>query len=217
MASARVGPEAVQSRMDRGTVLTLSPIDAALTTNVGRSRTRWRKDLPELARAFGAPFGMEIDETRIKEMHSRMIESWNKGSGAGFAAPFAADADFIAFEGSRLKGRAQIAEFHQTLFDTSLKGTRLEGGVHFVRFLNPVLAVMHAWATTTLPGQINASSSRDSMQLFVATKHDDSWQFDSMLNARRITLEQQLFADEFASLSPGDQSAVKHRVATMRH
>jgi uncharacterized protein (TIGR02246 family) len=157
------------------------------------------------------------DETKIKEMHARMIESWNKGSGAGFAAPFAPDADFIAFEGSQLKGRAQIAQFHQMLFDTSLKGTRLEGGVHFVRFLNPELAVMHAWGTTTLQGQTNVSSSRDSMQLFVATKRGGFWQFDSMLNARRITMEQQLFADEFASLSPGDQGELRHRVSTMRH
>src|SRR5262245_31432307 len=75
------------------------------------------------------------DETTIKEMHATMIEAWNKGSGAGFAAGFAPDADFIAFEGSQLKGRTQIAQFHQMLFDTSLKGTRLEGGVHFVRLL----------------------------------------------------------------------------------
>jgi uncharacterized protein (TIGR02246 family) len=158
-----------------------------------------------------------FDETKIKEMHARMIEAWNKGSGSGFAAPFSPDADFIAFEGSQLKGRAQIAQFHQMLFETSLRGTRLEGGVHFVRFLRPDLAVMHAWATNSLPGQTNVSSSRDSMQLFVATKQDGYWQFDAMQNSRRITMEQQRFADEFATLSPGDQGELRHRVSTMRH
>src|SRR5262245_8052833 len=137
----------------------------------------------------------ETDETAIKEMHARMIEAWNEGSGSGFAADFAADADFIAFEGSRLKGRAQIAQFHQMLFETSLRGTRLEGGVHFVRLLGPALAVMHAWGTTTLPGQTNASASRDSIQLFVATKRGGYWQFDAMQNSRRITMEEQRFAD----------------------
>jgi len=157
------------------------------------------------------------DETKIKEMHAGMIESWNRGSGAGFAAPFASDADFIAYEGSQLRGRAQIAQFHQMLFDTSLSGTRLEGGTHFVRFLSPQLAVLHAWATTTLSGEDFAMPSRDSMQLFVATKHGGYWQFDAMLNSRRITMEQQLLADVFATLSPGDQRELKHRVATMRH
>lgn len=157
------------------------------------------------------------DETSIREMHARMIEGWNRGSGAGFAAPFASDADFIAFEGSQLKGRSQIAQFHQMLFDTSLKGTRLEGGVHFLRLLRSDLAVLHAWATTTLQGQTNASPSRDSMQLFVCTKHGGYWQFDAMQNSRRITMEQQLLADDFATLSPGDQRELKQRVSTMRH
>jgi uncharacterized protein (TIGR02246 family) len=158
-----------------------------------------------------------FDETKIKEMHAGMISAWNQGSGSGFAAPFSADADFIAVEGSQLKGRAQIAQFHQMLFDTSLRGTRLEGGVHFVRLLRPDLAVMHAWAATTLPGQTNASSSRDSIQLFVATKRGGYWQFDALQNSRRITMEQQRFADEVATLSPGDQGELRHRVSAMRH
>jgi uncharacterized protein (TIGR02246 family) len=157
------------------------------------------------------------DETTLRQMHAEMIEAWNRGSGAGFAAPFAPDADFIAFEGSQLKGRAQVAQFHQMLFDTSLKNTRLEGGVHFVRFLRPEIAVLHAWGTSTLAGQTNASPSRDSMQLFVCTKHGGYWQFDAVQNSRRITMEQQRFQDEYSTLSPGDQGEVRHRVSTMRH
>jgi uncharacterized protein (TIGR02246 family) len=158
-----------------------------------------------------------VDETKIKEMHAGMIEAWNRGSGAGFAAPFSPTADFIAFEGSQLRGRAEIAQFHQMLFDTSLKKTRLEGGVHFVRFLRPDVAVLHAWGTTTLPGQTNASPSRDAMQLFVCTKADGYWQFDAMQNSRRISMEQQLFADEYSTLSAGDQGEVRHQVSRLRH
>jgi uncharacterized protein (TIGR02246 family) len=157
------------------------------------------------------------DETTIKEIITGMIDAWNRGSGAEFAAPFAEDADFIAFDGTRLKGRQQIHDFHERLFDLDLKGTRLDGGVNFVRFLGPALAVMNAWATTTLKGQTNASSSRDSMQLFVVTKRDGEWRCDAMLNARRITMEQQLFQDQFATLSARDQREVTHHVASMRH
>jgi uncharacterized protein (TIGR02246 family) len=68
----------------------------------------------------------------------RMIEAWNKGSGADFAAPFTESADFVAFEGTHWKGRQEITAFHQKLFDTSVKGSRLvEGEVKFVRFLTP--------------------------------------------------------------------------------
>lgn len=158
-----------------------------------------------------------FDETTVRDVVNRMVEAWNRHDGAGFAAPFSDNADFIAFEGTHLKGRAQIREFHQHLFDGELKGTRLEGGVSFVRFLGPALAVMHSWATTTLPGQTNASPSRDSLQLFVLVKRGDEWICESMLNARRISLEQQLFADDFEQLSPGDRSALTHRVAGSRH
>ena len=34
-----------------------------------------------------------------------MIDAWNAGNGAAFAAPFSDTADFIAFEGTHLKGR----------------------------------------------------------------------------------------------------------------
>jgi uncharacterized protein (TIGR02246 family) len=158
-----------------------------------------------------------FDETTVRDLHEQMTIAWNRGSGADFAQPFSEQADFIAFEGTHLKGRAAIQEFHQKLFDTELRGTRLEGGVSFVRFLGPALAVMHSWVTTTLAGQTNASSSRDSMQLFVAVKRGEQWQFEAMLNARRISLEQQLFQDQFETLSAGDQREVTRKVAAMRH
>jgi len=157
------------------------------------------------------------DETRIKDIITRMIDDWNDGNAAEFAAPFAEDADFIAFEGTHLKGREQIRAFHERLFNDELKGTRLEGGAKFVRFLGPALAVMHAWGTTTLKGQTNASSSRDSMQLFVVTKRDGEWRCDAMLNARRISMEQQLLQDQFATLSDRDQRDVTHKIASIGH
>jgi len=157
------------------------------------------------------------DETIIKDIIARMIDAWNRGDAEEFAAPFTAGADFIAFEGTHLKGRDQIREFHQRLFASELKGTRLEGAPKFVHFLGPAVAVMHAWGTTTLKGQTNASPSRDSMQLFVVTKQEGEWLCDAMLNARRITMEQQIFQDEFQTLSAGDQREVTHRVVSMRH
>jgi uncharacterized protein (TIGR02246 family) len=75
------------------------------------------------------------DEDAIRAIHQRMIDAWNTGDAAAFA-PFTDDADFIAFEGTHLKGRREIASFHQQIFDTVVKGTRLQGEVKFVRFLS---------------------------------------------------------------------------------
>jgi uncharacterized protein (TIGR02246 family) len=114
--------------------------------------------------------------------------------------PFTDDADFVAFEGTHLKGREEIAVFHQRMFDTAVKGSRLEGEVKLVRLLSPELAVMHSVVRVTLRGQTEASPSRDSMQLTVVRKRDGDWRGEGLMNARRLTMERQLFLDDIDSL-----------------
>ena len=138
----------------------------------------------------------------IGRIIDHMVAAWNKGSAAEFAAPFTGSADFIAFEGTHLRGRQQIESFHRPLFEGVLKGSLLQGEVRFVRLLTPELAVMHATARVTLPGQREPTPSRDSMQLFVVVRVAGEWRAEAMMNARRLTLEQQGFADQVSALSP---------------
>jgi uncharacterized protein (TIGR02246 family) len=156
------------------------------------------------------------DEAAIRAILQRMADAWNTGDGVAFAAPFAEDADFIAFEGTHLKGRQEIASFHVQAFDTVVKGSHLEGDVQFVRFLNPVLALMHSHADITLPGQTNPSPSRDSMELFIVAKTNGSWQAVGMMNGRRLTMERQLLLDDFVALRDGAQRQVTEIVASLR-
>jgi hypothetical protein len=72
----------------------------------------------------------------------------------------------------------------------------LEGGVRFVRLLTPDLAVVHAWARyTTLPGTDQPVAGRESMQLFVVTRHEGGWFAVAMQNCRQLTLDQQRVLD----------------------
>jgi uncharacterized protein (TIGR02246 family) len=160
--------------------------------------------------------GSAADEAAIRTIPRRMIEAWNRGDAAAFAAPFTDTADFIAFDGTHLVGRSEIAAFHEALFAAELKGTRLEGEAVFVRLLTSDLAVLHARAGTILAGEELAIPSRESMQLFVVTRHGGEWLAEAMLNARRLTVDQQLFADEFESLAIAEQGAVKDRVRFLR-
>jgi uncharacterized protein (TIGR02246 family) len=120
------------------------------------------------------------DEDAIRAIHQQMIDAWNAGDGTAFAAPFTDDADFVAFEGTHLKGRREIALFNQRIFDTVMKGSRLGGEVKFVRILSPGLAVMHSVVRVTLSGQTEASPGRDSMQLTVVTKRDGQWRGEAL-------------------------------------
>lgn len=159
----------------------------------------------------------QADEAAVCAFPQRMIEAWNRGSSAGFAAAFTGDADFVAFEGTHLQGRERIAAFHQQLFDTAVKGTRLvDGRVVFVRFPAPGLAVMHATVGVVMPGEEVASPSRDSMQLFVAVKRDGEWRLRALLNARRLTLERQAFLDDFDALPDEGRREVTDLVARLR-
>jgi uncharacterized protein (TIGR02246 family) len=144
-----------------------------------------------------APGRTERDEAELGGIPLQMIDAWNRGDGDAFAAPFTDTADFVAFEGTHLRGRAQIAAFHRELFATVVAGTRLEGGVRFVRLLTPDVAVIHGWARyTNLPGINKPTPGRDSMQLYVAVRRDGAWRAQAMQNSRQLTLEQQQALDE---------------------
>jgi uncharacterized protein (TIGR02246 family) len=156
------------------------------------------------------------DESAIRDFHRQMIDAWNQSSGEGFAAPFSETADFITFEGTHLKGRKEIAAFHQQAFDTVVKGTRLEGEVSFVRLVNSQLALMLVVIRVILPGQTESSPSRDSLPLYVVTKRDEGWQIEGLLNTRKLTLERQFFLDDFDSLSAEAQRQVTDIVADLK-
>jgi uncharacterized protein (TIGR02246 family) len=41
------------------------------------------------------------DEAAVRALLQQMLDGWNEGSGTAFAAPFAEDALFIAFDGTQ--------------------------------------------------------------------------------------------------------------------
>lgn len=125
-----------------------------------------------------------LDEAAVRALYQQMMDAWNVGSGEAFAAVFTEDGDLIAFDGTHFKGRREIAPFHQRLFDTHLKGTRLVGQVTSVRFLSPDVALMHAVGGTVMRGKSAPSPERDSIQTLVATKRGGEWRLAAFQNTR---------------------------------
>jgi uncharacterized protein (TIGR02246 family) len=97
---------------------------------------------------------------------------------------FAEDGDLIGFDGTHFKGRQEIAPFHQRLFETYLKGTRLVGEVTSVRFLSPDVAVMHALGGTVMRGKSQPAPERDSIQTLIAIKRGGQWRLAAFHNTR---------------------------------
>jgi uncharacterized protein (TIGR02246 family) len=130
------------------------------------------------------PPSQSSDEAAVRALYQQLMDAWNTGSGEAYAAPFAEDGDLIGFDGTHFKGRQAIAPFHQRLFETHLKGTRLVGQVLSVRFLSPDVALMHAVGGTVRRGQAAPAPERDSIQTLVATKGGDAWHLAAFQNTR---------------------------------
>ncbi|HEY3227703.1 MAG TPA: SgcJ/EcaC family oxidoreductase [Roseiflexaceae bacterium] len=133
---------------------------------------------------FQAQASQSSDEALVRSLYAQLMQGWNAGSGAAFAAPFAEDGDLVAFDGTHFKGRQAIIDFQQPLFDRWLKGTRLVGEVQSVRFLNPDIAVMHAIGGTVMRGKAKPDPARDSIQTLVAVRSADTWQLAAFQNTR---------------------------------
>ena len=128
---------------------------------------------------------IDNNEVVIRSLYFQMIDGWNKGNGEAFASPFAEDADLVGFDGTHLKGRQEIASFHQQLFDTFVKGSRLVGKIRNVRFLNPDVAIMHAVGGTIMAGQSDIEPERNSIHTLVIMKEsDDKWRVTAFQNTR---------------------------------
>ncbi len=126
---------------------------------------------------------IEADEAAVRALFAQVLDGWNQGNGASFAAPFTDSADFIAFDGTQLTSREQIATVHQELFDKWLKGSRLTGDAR-VRFLSPDVALLTARGGTVMHGKTEPAPERDSIQTLTAVRQDDGWRLTSFQNTR---------------------------------
>lgn len=124
------------------------------------------------------------DEREIRGLHKGMLDAWGAGDGGAFAAPFSDDAVFVAFDGSVLRGRSQIAAAHQELFDRWLNGTRLVEERTDVRFLGAEAAAVHSIGGTVMREKAEPAPERDSIQTLVAVKDGGAWTFVSFQNTR---------------------------------
>jgi len=125
------------------------------------------------------------EEAKIRSLYFQMIDGWNKGNGYLFASPFAEDGDLVGFDGTHLKGRQQIASFHQQLLDHYVKGSHLVGKIRDVRFLTPKVAIMHAVGGTIMEGQTDLEPERNSIHTLVLKKGDDDrWCIATFQNTR---------------------------------
>jgi uncharacterized protein (TIGR02246 family) len=126
------------------------------------------------------------DRAGIAALAQRMVEAWDAGDGARYGELFTGDCDYVAFDGTHLKGREQNALHHEALYRTVLKGSRLAfEGKPQIRFLSADIAVMHAMGSVLLPWQDRVTPRRRSYQNYVVVRGtDDCWRITAFHNTR---------------------------------
>jgi uncharacterized protein (TIGR02246 family) len=125
------------------------------------------------------------DRAEIASLARRMTAAWNRGDGEVYAALFTDDSDYIAFDGTHLRGRTANARHHQALYDTVLRGSRLVfEGDPGIRFLAPDVAVMHAMGSVLLPWQDAVTARRRSNQTYVVVQRPEGWRIAAFHNTR---------------------------------
>lgn len=119
------------------------------------------------------------DEAAIRAVVQSVQDAWNAHDGKAFAAPFAADADYVVVNGMYLKGRDVIEGGHTQIFSTIYKESRNAATVKAVRFLRPDVAVAHVeWNLEIRPGGEKARA----MNTMVLTKDGGKWSIAAFHN-----------------------------------
>ncbi|HYN84661.1 MAG TPA: SgcJ/EcaC family oxidoreductase [Pyrinomonadaceae bacterium] len=119
------------------------------------------------------------DEKTLRQIVKQVEDAWNAHDGKAFAAPFAADADYVVVNGMYIKGREEIERGHTQIFTTFYKESTNAATVKGVRFLRPDVAVVHVeWNMMTRPGAERARA----MNTMVFTKDGGKWSISAFHN-----------------------------------
>lgn len=137
------------------------------------------------ARASNAHAASAADEAAIRENVRQMETGWNAKSGALFAKPFAADADYVVVNGMHLRGREAIEKSHQHIFDTFYKNSTLSVSVKQIRFLRPDVAVVHVNGHNRFK-QGAEIIEMDGTVTLVMTKEKGDWKIVAFQNTRVV-------------------------------
>ncbi|MDQ3667988.1 MAG: SgcJ/EcaC family oxidoreductase [Acidobacteriota bacterium] len=121
------------------------------------------------------------DEAAIRQVVKQVEDGWNAHDAKAFAAPFAADADYVVVNGMRATGREAIEKGHTAIFRTIYKDSLNVATVKSIRFLRPDVGVVHVeWNLAfSVAGETRKGHAMNTM---VMTKEGGKWSIAAFQN-----------------------------------
>jgi len=126
----------------------------------------------------------ESDRRAIEQLFHEMYAAWAANDATRYAACFEPDVDYVAFDGTHVKGQAENERLHRALLTGILKGTRLEGQPAQLRALTPDVVLAHATGAVVFPWQQTIAKGRQSIQTLVLVKRNERWLAAAFQNTR---------------------------------
>lgn len=121
------------------------------------------------------------DEAALRQIVKQVEDGWNAHDGKAFAAPFAADADYVVVNGMSIKGREEIEKGHTGIFTTIYKDSHNVATVKSVRFLRPDVAVVHVeWNLEFKAG--GETRKGHAINTMIMTKDGGKWSIAAFQN-----------------------------------
>jgi uncharacterized protein (TIGR02246 family) len=81
----------------------------------------------------------------------RLAQAWNAADGAAWGVEFVEDADFVNVFGVQFRGRKEIEQRHQYLFDVLFKGSTCAVTLADARSLAPNVILAHSTSVAKIP------------------------------------------------------------------
>lgn len=134
-----------------------------------------------VAAGAGATPEAGADEAAVRKIVQQVQDGWNAHDAKAFAAPFAANADYVIVNGMKIEGREAIENGHVGIFATIYKDSRNVATIRSVRFLRPDVAVVHVeWNLEFQAG--GQPQKAQAMNTMVMTKEGGHWSIAAFQN-----------------------------------
>ena len=117
----------------------------------------------------------------LRQLHASLLDSWNRGDAAGFAALFTSEGNIVGFDGSPVDGAAAIQDHLQQIF-TDHRPAAYVAIVREVRQLGSDTALLRAVAGMVPPGKTQVNPAVNAIQSLIAHKEGRRWRIELFQN-----------------------------------
>jgi uncharacterized protein (TIGR02246 family) len=137
------------------------------------------------------------DETAIRALLNRQINSWDAGDPVAYASAYTRDGDCVSFLGGHYQGRDAIAASCEvpragSVFKRLLREARLRLEITDLRFVTPDVAVVHALCGATRAERPRGRNVR--INTSVAVRTVDGWLLAASHNTTRHPVTERLIS-----------------------